>query len=147
MPWHLSEDLKFFKRVTMGKPVIMGRKTFQSIGKALPGRTNIVVTRDLSFEAEDVLVVSSVDEALHVARDVAHMQAADEIMVIGGAEIYGQSLPYADRLYVTEIDAEVDGDTFFPVPEGAWMEVERSSRLTDAKSGLAFSFVTLERVT
>lgn len=145
MPWHLSEDLKFFKRTTMDKPIIMGRKTFQSIGKALPGRTNIVVTRDASFEAEDVIVVPSLDEARHVAVDIAHMQGADEIMVIGGAEIYGQTLPFADRLYVTEIDAEIEGDAFFPVPEGKWAESERSKPILDEKSGYKFTFVTLDR--
>lgn len=145
LPWHLSEDLKFFKAKTMGKPIIMGRKTFESIGKALPGRTSIVVSRDTEFMSEGVLTVSAVEEAIEVGRDIAHMQDQEEVMVIGGAQIYGQALGLADRIYLTEVDAEVDGDVFFPKLEGLWEEVERSEVQVDEKSGVAFSWVTLNR--
>lgn len=116
LPWRLSTDLKRFKAITMGKPVVMGRKTYQSIGKPLPGRVNIVVSRDPAFAAEGVVVVRSLDEAFARAGDAA------EICVIGGGEIYRQALPLADRLYVTEVKAPIDGDTTFPAIDPAVFE-------------------------
>ncbi|RUO29630.1 type 3 dihydrofolate reductase [Aliidiomarina soli] len=108
MPWHLPKELKYFKEITLGKPVVMGRRTYESIGRPLPGRHNIVISGSNPALPDEVSVVSSVDEALVVAGDV------DEIMVIGGGEIYRQFLPVATRLYLTEIDLVVDGDTWFP---------------------------------
>jgi dihydrofolate reductase len=114
LPWRLPGELKYFKAVTLGKPVVMGRKTFESLGRPLPGRTNIVITRDRAFAAEGVVIVASVEAALSEADAVARRDGADEIMVIGGAEIYRQTLPQADVLYLTEVQAEVEGDAFFP---------------------------------
>jgi dihydrofolate reductase len=114
MPWRLSTDLKRFKSLTIGRPVIMGRKTFQSIGRPLPERTNIVVTRDEAFAAPDVVAVTSIREALRLARDQARSDAADEFFVIGGGQIYEMTLPYTTRLHVTHVEAMPDGDTKFP---------------------------------
>ncbi|WP_237067588.1 dihydrofolate reductase [Microbulbifer guangxiensis] len=125
LPWRISGDLKFFKRVTMSKPVIMGRKTFESIGRPLPGRTNIVITRNPEWRAEGVTAVSSLEEALVVARQSAADSGAEEVMVIGGAEIYRQALPMARRLYITEVEAQVEGDAFFPEFANGWSETGR----------------------
>ena len=115
LPWKLSTDLKRFKATTMGKPIIMGRKTWQSIGRPLPGRLNIVITRDAGFQAEGAEVVGSLDEAIKLAAARGRcMAGADEACVIGGGEIYGQALPLADRLYVTHVLEICDGDTVFP---------------------------------
>ena len=114
MPWHLPSELKYFRARTIGKPVVMGRKTFQSIGKALPGRDNIVVTRDGTFAAPDVAVAGSLTAGLDLARVAAARLGAAEIMVLGGAEIYVQALPLAGRVYLTRILASPDGDTHFP---------------------------------
>lgn len=114
LPWHLSSDLKRFKADTIGKPIIMGRKTYASIGKPLPGRTNIVVTRDKAFRAEGLTVVATIDEALDEARRVAMQFGADDIAVIGGGEIYRQLFDSADRLILTHVLASPDGDTVFP---------------------------------
>ena len=121
MPWHLPSDLKTFRRLTMGKPVIMGRKTFQSIGKALPGRDNIVITRDAAFSAPGAERAASVAEALAIARRRAGERGASEIAVIGGGDVYAQALPLAGRIYLTRVHAQPDGDTWFPVlPETEW---------------------------
>jgi len=108
LPWHLPEDLRRFKAITMGKPMIMGRATWESIGRTLPGRRSIVLTRKADFAAEGAEVVRSVDEALAAAGDV------DEVMIIGGGEIYRQFLPMTDRIYLTRVEVEIDGDTRFP---------------------------------
>jgi dihydrofolate reductase len=115
LPWRLSSDLKRFKAGTMGKPIIMGRKTFESIGKPLPGRLNIVVTRDRAFRAEGAEVAGSLDEAIALAKVRARcMAGADEICVVGGGEIYRQAMPVADRLHVTHVLAQIEGDALFP---------------------------------
>ena len=114
LPWYLPNDLKYFKQVTMGKPIIMGRKTFQSIGRPLPGRTNIVVTRDRQFDAPGVRVVHSVAEAMALADSIALLDGSEEVMVIGGAELYQSMLPLARRLYITHVEAEIAGDAWFP---------------------------------
>lgn len=115
LPWRLSTDMKLFRRLTMGKPIIMGRRTWATLPrKPLDGRDNIVVTRDLAFRADGAIVVHSIDEALAEAHRLAKQRGADEIMVIGGAEIYQGTLPHTDRLYWTEVDAEPEGDTVFP---------------------------------
>jgi dihydrofolate reductase len=147
LPWRLPGDLKFFKATTLGKPVVMGRKTFQSIGRPLPGRPNIVVTRDPGFAAEGVHVVRDIDTALDLAATLARETGAEEVMVIGGAEIYAQALPRLDRLYLTEIDAEIDGDAYFPeIEPRAWREADRSNPVLDEASGLSYCFITLHRV-
>ncbi|WP_332650107.1 type 3 dihydrofolate reductase [Lysinibacillus sp. 54212] len=112
MPWHLPGDLKYFKEQTMGKPMIMGRKTFESIGRPLPGRRNIVITRNPDYYAEGIETVSSLEEAIALAGNIP------EIMIIGGEQIFKLSLPIADKLYITHIDHEFEGDTFFPAFEG-----------------------------
>ena len=146
LPWHLSEDLKFFKRTSMGKPIIMGRKTFASIGKPLPGRVNIVITRDKGFDAEGMVVTASIEEALEAGMDAARDSDTDEIMVIGGGEIYRAALPLADRIYLTEVHGTIDGDTLFPTLEKeVWQEVERSEVQVDEKTGAKFSWVVLDR--
>ena len=118
LPWHLPNDLKYFKKVTMGKPIIMGRKTYESIGKPLPGRRNIVITRQENYTGmgtDDAIdVVSSLDQAIELGESIALVEGHEEVMVIGGAEIYKQALAKADRLYITHVLAEVEGDAFFP---------------------------------
>jgi dihydrofolate reductase len=147
MPWHLSEDLKYFKRVTMGAPIIMGRKTFDSIGRALPGRVNIVITRDTNYAAEGVSVANDLRSAIEKAsRDLAD-NCKDEIFVIGGAQIYALALAQADRLYLTEIHQTFAGDAYFPeIQMEDWREIERNACDPDTPDGPAYSFVVLDRV-
>jgi dihydrofolate reductase len=141
LPWRLSGDLRRFKALTMGKPVIMGRKTYESIGKPLPGRSNIVVTRDRGYRAQGCRVVHSLEQALEAAAGDA------EVMVIGGAELYRQSLERAERIYLTRVKAEVDGDALFPYIEPQqWREVERESHRADEKNEFDYDFITLQRV-
>ncbi len=113
MPWRLSTDLQRFKKLTLGKPVVMGRKTWQSLGRPLPNRTNIVITRDGEYQAEGAVVVPSIDEALIAGEKAALASGVDEICIIGGAQIYRQAMDKATHLHVTHIDAEIDGDAFF----------------------------------
>ena len=114
IPWRLPGDFAHFKRMTMGKPLIMGRKTFESIGRPLPGRTNIVVTRQESFQPTGVIVHSTLETALEHAQQIAKSERANEVMVGGGAEIYRQAMPLADRIYLTQVELEPEGDVFFP---------------------------------
>ena len=114
LPWHLPEDLRYFKQVTMAKPIIMGRITFESIGRPLPGRTNIVISRQENYAPANVKVVSSLEDAIDLAESICLIDGAEEAMVIGGAQIYAQALEKADRLYLTEVDAEIEGDAWFP---------------------------------
>ena len=137
MPWHLPEDLAYFKRVTLGKPVVMGRKTFESIGRPLPGRLNIVVTRNPDWQAAGVQVAHSLDAALALAAAAA----PEEIMLIGGAELYRQALPQADVLYLTEIDAEFAGDAFFPEVDLARWRIDREEAGQRDSDGLRWRFV------
>ena len=145
LPWHLPEDLGYFKRVTMGKPIVMGRKTFESIGRPLPGRTNIVISRNPEFEAAGVLVVASLDEALGLAAEVAGEAGARALVATGGAEIYRLAIPRADRLYVTEVHADIEGDA--RLPDVAWAEWEetRRDRHAAAENSHDFSFVVYDR--
>lgn len=151
LPWRLPADLERFKALTMGKPIVMGRLTHQSIGRPLPGRANIVVSRDPDFTAEGVTVVRSVDAALRHAETVADTAGAAatgpaEIMVIGGAAIYAATLARADRIYLTEIHAKVEGDTLFPAFDRAdWRETERRDHPA-AGDAPAHSFVVLDRI-
>lgn len=142
MPWHLPADLKHFKAVTMGHPVIMGRLTYESIGKALPGRKNIVISRNKNYALKDAEVVSSCDDAIALAS-----QTSDQLMVIGGGKIYAEFLAKAKRLYFTFIDLEVEGDTQFPdwTMQGDWKELSRQANLTDDRNPYDYTFVTLER--
>ncbi|KZL21450.1 Dihydrofolate reductase type 3 [Pseudovibrio axinellae] len=131
MPWSVSTDLKFFRKTTVGKPVIMGRRTFESIcatlGKPLPKRTNIIVTRDQTFTYDGVEVVNSLGDALTLANDIAENDGVDEIMIVGGGQIYNKAMPKASTLYITRIHAEPDGDTNFPdIHENDWEMVERT---------------------
>lgn len=143
MPWHLPADLKHFKTVTSGHPVLMGRKTFISIGKPLPNRANIILTRDKQFSAQDCLVVSHPDAALSMAQELDQ----DEVFVIGGAEIYRQLLPRVQRLYLTIIHHHFEGDAFFPELNPAeWREKSREKHLADDKNAYDYSFVILERI-
>ena len=114
LPWYLPEDLKYFKSVTMGKPLIMGRKTFDSIGRPLPGRANIVLTRDSRWTSDGVEVVQSVEQALVAGEIACEAADVDEIMVIGGEQIYRMTIDLADRIYLTQVDTDVEGDAFFP---------------------------------
>lgn len=146
LPWYLPEDLKYFKAVTSGKAIIMGRTTFDSLGRPLPNRSNIVITRNTHFQApEGVRVVYSLSEAIEVAEAVAHIQGQDEVLVIGGAQIYGQALAQADRLYLTEVKKTVEGDAFFPEwDKSQWQEVGRQDHHYEP-SALDYSFVVYER--
>jgi len=141
LPWHLPADLKHFRRITMGKPVLMGRKTWESIGRSLPGRINIVITRTAGYTAEGCIVVHSVDEALVAA------QGHDELVVIGGEQLYRQVLPAADTLYLTRVEGDFPGDTFFPeLDQDEWRTVECSERAPDDRNPYACCFIRLERV-
>jgi dihydrofolate reductase len=146
LPWHLSEDLRYFKRVTMGKPIIMGRKTWESIGRPLPGRTNIVITRDQNFQAGGARVVHSLDDALRLAEHVGVIEGAEEVIVIGGAEIYALALPKAERLYLTQVHAEVEGDAWFPEFDlSQWQELSREEFKAEGPNPYPYSFIVLER--
>lgn len=139
IPWRLPEDMRRFKSLTLGKPNIMGRKTWESLPKKpLPGRTNIIVTRDRNYRAEGATVVATIDEALGRAK----AENPQEIMIIGGAEIYRASLPRATRIHLTEIHDDIKGDTTFKFDRNGWVEVAREDRKTE--DGVAYSFVTLE---
>lgn len=141
LPWKLPNDMKWFRQNTMGKPIVMGRKTFESFGaKALPGRTNIIITRDENYQAKDSVVVHSIDEALKAAGDV------DEVMIIGGASFYEQMLPQTDRLYLTFVHAELKGDAWFPeINNKDWNKVEKINHKKDEKNQYAHSFIILDR--
>lgn len=147
LPWRLSSDLRRFRAVTMGKPVIMGRKTWDTIGKPLPGRANIVISRDAGFTAEGAEVVRSLEEALELAEERAReLDGAGEICVIGGGQIYARALPLADRLYVTHVLASPPGDTFFPpIDENEWQPVSREEVPAGERDSAPMLFVTYER--
>lgn len=145
LPWRLPGDLRFFKQTTMGKPVVMGRKTWESLPFPLPGRTNIVVTRDRGYRAEKAEVVNDIDMALNLATAAAIAAGKDEVMVIGGAEIYRLLLDRADRVYLTEVDAEPEADAFFPELDPAdWTEVARTEPIEE-EGKPAYAFVTYDR--
>jgi dihydrofolate reductase len=146
MPWHLPEDLRYFKRVTMNKPIIMGRNTWESLGKPLPERDNIVVTRNENFRAPGATVVNDLESALLLANSLAEARGVKEIMIIGGAQIYREVMPRVDRAYITEIDADIEGDTFFPaLDSNEWSETARESHMPCEKNPYQYSFVILER--
>jgi len=146
LPWRLSSDLKHFKAATMGKPLVMGRKTFESIGGPLPGRTTVVVSRGHNFAPAGVAVAADVDEALKLAAAAARASGADEIVVAGGGEIYGQTIGRAARLYITEVDLAPEGDARFPaIDRSVWREVGRRAGERGPRDDAEFAFVTFER--
>ena len=139
MPWHLPADFAWFKRCTMGKPVLMGRKTYESIGRPLPGRLNIVISRDETLKIEGVTTVTSIEQALDVAGDV------EEVMIIGGGAIYAACLPMANKLYVTHIEAAIDGDTQFPDWGDEFKETYSETYQADEKNAYNMRFTVLEK--
>jgi len=146
MPWRIKSDLQYFRSVTIGRPVVMGRKTFQSIGRPLPRRTNIVVSRDPSFAAAGILTTTDLGKALETARGDALRRNVDTIAIIGGTEIFRQTLPLANRLLVTEVHARPEGDTYLPeIDPKLWHEVERRPQPKGPDDDYGFSFVTYER--
>lgn len=140
LPWHLPADLKHFKSVTMGKPIVMGRKTFESIGRPLPGRRNVVISRDKNYSALGCDVFHSIDAAL------AELKNEKEVMIIGGANLYQQLLPLVTRIYLTEIDLEIEGDAFFPELDlSRWHALSRENYTKDEKNSCSFSFQLWEK--
>lgn len=141
LPWKLPNDMKWFRQQTMGKPIVMGRKTFESFGaKPLPGRTNIIITRDENYMAADCIVAHTIDEALQAAGNV------EEVMIIGGASFYEQMLPQAQRMYLTFVHTQVEGDAWFPeFDKSQWQEVQHEDYQADEKNPFAHSFVIFER--
>jgi dihydrofolate reductase len=141
LPWHLPADLKHFKAMTIGKPIIMGRKTWESLPGKLPDRTHIIVTANQDYQADDCIVVHSLEQAIEAAGDVP------EVMIVGGAMLYGQAMSQADHIYLTLVETKVEGDSLFPDFDPAlWQEVARERHPSDDKNPYAYSFVTLSRV-
>ncbi len=153
LPWHLPNDLKFFKAITMGKPLVMGRKTYESIGRPLPGRPCIVISRNPHWQVaaeyrDKVAVVNSVSAAVAAAKNAAMQLGVDEVMIIGGAEIYRLLFEQADRLYLTRVHADVSGDATFPAVVAAhWREVGREAHAACTNNSYDYSFLTYDRVT
>ena len=140
IPWHLPNELQLFKRITMGHPIIMGRKTYESIGRLLPGRTTIIVTRQSDYRVPGAIVAHSLDEA------IARCRNEEEIFVIGGGELYRETLPRADRIYLTTVEAEPPGDTFMPeIDWSAWRETSAESFGTDEKNAYPYRFAVYDR--
>jgi dihydrofolate reductase len=140
LPWSLPDDLQFFRTVTEGHPIILGRKNYESIGRPLPRRRNIVVSRQTDLQIEGCEITSSVEAALDLVKD------EEEVFIIGGGEIYRQALPFAERIYLTRVHAEIEGDIVFPeLPEAEWEEVERQEHAADDRHEHAFTFLTLDR--
>jgi len=140
LPWRLPADLRHFKALTIGKPIIMGRKTWESLPGLLPDRPHIVITSDTSYQAQGCLVTHSIEEALAAAGQVP------EVMIVGGGAFYEQMLPQADRIYLTLVHANIEGDAYFPNYDmDAWQEIEREEHAPDDKNAYAYSFITLER--
>lgn len=145
LPWHLPNDLKYFKRVTLGKPLIMGRKTYESIGRPLPGRVNIVITRQANYQPpganDSVKLVASLEAAHQLAQQICEQNGKDEAMIIGGAEIYTQALAMVDCMYLTEVHANVEGDAWFPeFDRRAWKKVSGEDHQAEGKNPYAYSF-------
>ena len=146
LPWHLSEDLKYFKRTTLGKPIIMGRLTYESIGRPLPGRPNIVVTRQPDWEAEGVQAANSLLAAIELAKAQAQRLGSDEIMIIGGAQIYRESVDLCNRIYLTRVHAFVEGDAYFPeLNLSEWNELSRESHSAIGDNPYSYAFMVLDR--
>lgn len=145
LPWHLPEDLQYFKSVTMGKPILMGRKTYDSIGRPLPGRTNIVMTRDANWTADGVEVVNDLDSAIAASKKACAAAGSDELMIIGGEQIYRKFLPVASKLYLTKVEAEIEGDAYFPAIDSTqWQQV--AEKIPEKVGNYSYRFVVLERI-
>ena len=142
LPWYLPSDLRRFKEITMGHPIVMGRKTHESIGRALPGRENIVITHDQKYKAEGCVVAHSLEEALDQAKN---SEGGEEIFIIGGSTIYEQALPKTDKLYLTKVDANIDGDIFFHFNESEWKQTFSEHHPKDEKNQYDYDFVVLTR--
>ncbi|MFO8055359.1 MAG: type 3 dihydrofolate reductase [Bacteroidales bacterium] len=143
MPWHMPADLRFFKKTTYGHPVIMGRKTFESLGKPLPGRKNIILSRNITLKDkfDNAIIVNSFSKALKAA------EQAEEVFVAGGSEIYQLALPFTDRIYLTKIDVEVEGDAFFPeINEEEWMTTQKEQHKANPENPFDYEFIILDRV-
>ena len=142
MPWHLPAELQYFKKVTLGKPVIMGRKTFESIGRPLPGRENIVITRQVDFTPTGVTIKHDLQSAINYVKDI------EEVMIIGGANLYQQAINFADKMYLTVIDFECEGDVFFPTwDDEQWNIIKKETHKADEQNKHDFVTVILERIT
>ncbi|MCE3237807.1 MAG: dfrA [Gammaproteobacteria bacterium] len=142
LPWHLPADLKHFKKITLGKPILMGRKTYESIGRPLPGRCNIVISRDKNFQAPGCIITHSIESALAIASE----QENEEIFIIGGALLFQETLPITQRLYLTVIHHEIQGDTYFPeLKLTEWQEVECEDHEPDTENNYSYSFKILDR--
>jgi dihydrofolate reductase len=139
LPWHLPEDLKRFKRLTLGKPIVMGRKTFESIGKPLPGRHNIVLTREANYQRDGITVVHDADAALRAAG------AAGEVMIIGGSDLFRLFLPDAGRVHLTRVHGDIEGDVLWPALDDSWRLVERESHASDERHAYAMTFELWEK--
>ena len=140
LPWHISSDLKNFKKITMGKPILMGRKTYESIGRPLPGRENIILTKNKNYFAEGCIVKNTIDEVF------SYCQKVPELMIMGGAALYEQTLHKAKRLYITEVNATTDGDVFFPeFDRNQWLEISRNSFEAGENDDFDYIFMILER--
>ena len=146
MPWKMRSDMKYFRHTTMHKPVIMGRKTWESLNAPLANRDNIVVTRQEGYAPEGAIIAPSVEKAIAMAEEFAEMRSVDEVMIVGGSQIYELTLPMADRVYFTEIHMNVEGDTFFrPLDKAVWQEVSRSSFEAGKRDDADYSFVIYEK--
>jgi dihydrofolate reductase len=147
LPWHLRSDMRYFRAITMGKPIIMGRRTFKSLPRVLDGRLNIVLTCDRGFVAPDAVMAHSLAEGLEAARESAQRTGAKEIMIIGGEDVFREVLPQADRIYLTEVHASPEADTWFPALDPReWRESSREAHQAGPSDDHDFSFVVLERV-
>lgn len=146
LPWRIRSELKYFMGMTRHKPVIMGRKTFETLGKPLKDRANIIVTRDASYEREGIIVATSLDKALEIAQKIAAETGAEEVMVCGGAEIYTLAMPHADRLYITEVHMKAQGGVTFPaIDRAAWRETRREFRKAAEGESADYTITVLER--
>lgn len=146
LPWHIPADLQHFKRLTVGKPIVMGRKTYDSIGKPLPRRTNIVVTRDATWQQPGVVVAHDIPSAMALAYEDAHRTGADEVAIIGGGELFRALMPEAHRIHLTEVHGDFQGDAVFDLDFAlGWRETSRERHATETPGGPDYSFVTLER--
>jgi Dihydrofolate reductase len=146
IPWRIPSDFAFFKRTTMGKPMVMGRKQYETVGKPLPGRTNIIVTGDAGFKAEGTVVVHALDEALRIAREIADRDSVDEIMIIGGGTIYEQMMPKADRLYISHVELEPEGNIRFPdIDPDIWQVVAEPEVTPDPRDAASYRVKVYER--
>ena len=149
LPWHLPEDLRHFKRLTLGHPIVMGRKTFDSVGRPLPGRTNIVITRNNEWRHPECIRAESLSAAITIGeKNIAETAALSErkIFIIGGGQIYVEAMPLADRLYLTEVDLKVGGDVFFPrLEKSEWQQADKSPEQKDGRQNIPFRFAVYER--